>query len=230
MRDSKIKTHEAMALVETQTIDAKFDASTSTVAIKSPYNPVLVDRLIESGLGYFDEKALSWIFPLEQMESVVQAYNEHYPDQDLPAVLLKRTIGESADDAADPEAQVTLAEIGSMGSKAASIFALAESYSQAVARLVPTLDINVVAAASRDFGIYPIGWESEVTKLNALLSIERYKKDMTQEEKNKVLALQRFLNGMEEAKFRGIYSRDVLNHLVKPAGLEVTKTTRIPRA
>tara|TARA_B100000700_G_scaffold311500_2_gene393863 strand:- start:262498 stop:263190 length:693 start_codon:yes stop_codon:yes gene_type:complete len=228
MRNSKTQVHEAMALVETNNIEAIFDTKTSTLSVKSPYSHDLVNALVESGLGYYDEKGQSWVFALEQMESVVQTYNEHYPDLDMPSALLKGALTEADATEVDAESQVAIAEIEGMGDKAASVFALAESYALAVGRIVPTLDLNLVAAVARDFGIYPIGWEDDVTKLNSLLSVERYTKDMAQEDKNKVLALQRFLNALEEGKFRGVYSRDVLNHLVKPAGLAVTKNLYNP--
>lgn len=226
MRDSKIKIHEAMALVDTHQVSASFDADTSTVTVSSPYNPALVESLVTEGLGYFNESAKAWVFPLEAMQSVVQVYNEHYPNHDLPSALLMRTLDEAdgADDNEDAASSVAISEIESMGAKAVSIYALSESYAQAVARLVQVMPIEAVAAAARDFGIYPLGWEDEVTKLNRLLPITHQLSKMAQEEKNKVVALQRFLNALEEAKFRGVYSRDVLNHLVKPAGLEVTKS------
>lgn len=228
MRDSKIKIHEAMALVETQHIKASFDADSATVSVASPYSPALVETLVSAGLGYFNESTSAWVFPLETMESVVQAYNEHFPQHDLPAALLKTALDEAADDSADPEAQVALAEIESMGGNVAKLFALAQSYGEAVARLTKTMDINAVAAAARSLSIYPIGWEEDLTKLNALLPIDHQLTKMAQEEKNKVHALQRFLGAMDDAKSHGVYSRDVLNHLVKPAGLVVSKNPRRP--
>lgn len=214
-----------MALVETHKVTASFDAGTSTVEVSSPYNPKLVEALVTKGLGYFSESAKAWVFPLESMKSVVQVYNEHYPSHDLPSSLLMQAIDEAdstTDGDEEPSAAIT--EIESMGAKAVSIYALSESYAQAIARLVQTMDIDTVAAAARDFGIYPLGWEDEVTKLNRLIPIAQQLTKMAQEDKNKVVALQRFLNALEEAKFRGVYSRDVLNHLIKPAGLEVTKS------
>ena len=228
MRDSKIKIHEAMALVETQHIKASFDADSATVSVASPYSPSLVETLVSSGLGYFNESTSAWVFPLETMESVVQAYNEHFPQHDLPASLLKAAFDEAADGSTDTNTQVALAEIESMEGKVATLFALAQSYSEAVVRLTKTMDINTVAAAARSLAIYPIGWEEDVTKLNALLPIDHLLKKMAQEEKNKVHALQRFLGAMDDAKSYGVYSRDVLNHLVKPAGLEVSKSPRLP--